>query len=357
MSLNVYSPMKPAWHLDRLTAIREGLHPRPVHAHLILSDLCNQDCSFCAYRLSTGLSNELFVGESEVAKIGTNNPKRQIPVDRAIELVEDCAEVGVRAIQFTGGGEPTVHPHHLEVMNRAQQLGMETALVTNGVKLDPYSPVIRAHKWIRVSVDAGTPETYSKVRRVPEKHWTKVWQNITALADGYEGVLGVGFVVTPDNYKEVEQAAILARAAGAQNIRVGAVFSREGLNFYGGKIEEIAHVVQYVKKTVSAVGSFEVFDQFGLRINDLESGSPTEKKCYYQHFTLYIGGDQWLYRCCVTGYTTAGRVADLSKVRLRDAFPFAYEPFDARQCQYCQFQGQNKAIAALVHEPTHINFV
>ena len=347
----IYSQLKPAWHPDRIADLREGRRPVPVHVQIILSDLCNQDCSFCAYRMSAGLSNELFPGED-----GKKNPNRMIPTEKALEIVEDCAEMGVKAIQFTGGGEPTVHPDHLRIFALAQELGIETALVTNGVKLNPSDPAILAMTWIRVSVDAGTLEAYVKVRRVPEGHWSKAWTNIRGLKEaGYLGTLGVGFVVTPDNFRGIAHAARMAKDAGAANMRVGAVFSEEGTRFYGDRIPAIIEAIGKAKAETDGDG-FEVIDLFGRRLGDLEGGSPDDPECGYQYLTVYIGGDLNVYRCCNTAYTRAGTVGSLREQRFRDA-ALNYEPFDARTCRACQFMGQNQAIQALVKPPTHQNFV
>ena len=87
--------------------------------------------------MSAGLSTELF---GAVQSGGfTHNPNRKIKTEKALEIIDDCAAIGVKAIQFTGGGEPTVHPDHLELFLYAQELGIKTALVTNGVKLDTSS--------------------------------------------------------------------------------------------------------------------------------------------------------------------------------------------------------------------------
>ena len=131
MPASIYSQDKVLWHTDRIDAFRKGDTPKPIHVQLILSDLCNQDCHFCAYRMSAGFSTELF----GTAK--THNPNRKIPTSKAYEILEDCKELGVKAIQFTGGGEPTVHPAHGLLFQCAQDLGMATALVTNGIKMNP----------------------------------------------------------------------------------------------------------------------------------------------------------------------------------------------------------------------------
>lgn len=347
-SQDLYSQLKPAWHPEALDVLRRGQMPRPIHVQLILSDLCNQDCHFCAYRMSAGLSNELF-GTAE-----THNPNRKIPTAKALEIVEDCGAMGVKAIQFTGGGEPTVHPDHLRIFARAQALGMETALVTNGVKLAPSDPAVLAMTWIRVSVDAGDEETYAAVRRVPAIHWGKMWANVRELARQFQGTLGMGFVVTPQNYHTIAAAAHLAREAGVANLRVGAVFSAEGPAYYGDLLPAIMDAVAAAKE-LSREG-FEVVDLFGRRLSDLEAGAPDDPDCHYQYLTIYIGGDLSVYRCCNTAYTLAGKVGSLVDQRLRDAL-LEYGPFDARSCRFCQFIGQNKAIKALIDPPRHVNFV
>lgn len=347
---DLYSTLKPAWHLDRIEVLREGRVPAPVHVQMILSDLCNQDCGFCAYRMSSGLSNELF-GTAD-----TRNPNRKMPTQKALEIIEDCANLGVKAIQFTGGGEPTVHKDHLPIFERAQQLGMKTALVTNGVKLDPEHPAIRNMEWVRVSIDAGTPETYARIRCVSDVHWFKTWENITKLSHSCRGVVSIGFVLTPDNYREVSFAAALARSVGVRNMRIGAVFSTEGRDYYQGLEDEIREHIAAAKALETE--AFTVVDLFDRRIGDLDDGSPTEPLCGYQYLTTYIGGDLGVYRCCNTAYTRVGKVADLHHTRFRDLFTAqSFPAFDARQCRYCQFIGQNKILAALVKEPAHVEFV
>ncbi len=320
----------------------------PVHVQLILSDLCNQDCSFCAYRMSNGLSRELFVTAE------THNPNRKIETAKAEEIIRDCAALGVKAIQFTGGGEPTVHRDHERLFSLAQELGMQTALVTNGVRLKPTAAFL-GMTWVRVSVDAGTAETYAGIRGVSQDHWSKVWGNIAAFAYEYTGTLGVGFVVTNDNWREIPQAAWLSKQSGVKNIRVGAVFSTDGERYYVDDLSAIKETIAEAKDELDGDG-FEVINLFGRRIGDLVDGHPTDPFCGYQHFTTYIGADLNVYRCCNTAYTKAGTIASLKNQRLTDVLPIRDE-FDARGCRHCQFLGQNRAIASLIREPTHAAFV
>lgn len=339
--------MKPAWHLDRIQSMRDGLRPSPVHVQLVLSDLCNADCSFCSYRMSNGLSNELFPEGKR------KNPNRMIASDKAREIIDDCATLGVKGLQFTGGGEPTMHPDHLEMFARAQGHGISTALVTNGVNLDPTNPAVRAMSWVRVSVDSGTPKMYASTRRVSEKHWHRAWENISALAESCTGIVSVGFVITNENFRELPAAAKVAQAAGVANIRVGAVFSTDGTSYYGDRLSEIREIIASAKAEFGDL----IVDLFDRRIADLDAGSPTDALCGYQHLSTYIGGDLGVYRCCNTAYTRAGKVADLHGMRFAEVFDKPVVPFDARSCRHCQFRGQNHVISALVKRPTHAEFV
>ena len=344
---DLYSQAKPVYWMDRLTTLRSGVMPPPVHVQMVLSDLCNQDCGFCAYRMSSGLSNELFPQGKR------KNPNRMIETWKAEEIIDDCASIGVKAIQFTGGGEPTVHPDHLELFARAQWHGIATALVTNSINLDPSHKAVLAMKWIRVSVDAGTPETYARTRRVKASYWPVVWEKIAELAKNCTGTVSVGFVVTPENFSELGKMALLAEAADVANVRVGAVFSAEGVGHYGTLLPAIRAELARVRDVFPDL----IVDLFDRRIEDLEAGSPTEELCGYQSLTTYIGGDLGVYRCCNTAYTRAGKIADLHDVQFAHLFGGPVQPFDATGCRFCQFRNQNKIIAATQNMPTHAEFV
>lgn len=318
----------------------------PIEAY-IADGVVVHNCGFCAYRMSAGLSREMF---SEGNK---RNPKRMISPEKAAEIINDCADIGVRAIQFTGGGEPTMHPQHLELFALAQQRGMMTSLVTNGIRIDASSPAVQAMTWIRVSVDAGTPETYGAVRGVSSKHWNMAWGNITSLAEQCKGTVSTGFVVTMQNYRELSQMVELAQGAGVANVRVGAVFSSDGAEYYKNALSDVRASIAQAKERF---GDF-IIDLFDRRIEDLEAGSPKEPLCGYQYLTTYIGGDLGVYRCCNTAYTRIGKVADLNERRFADLFGGPIQAFDARQCQHCQFLGQNRAIAATQTQPMHAEFV
>lgn len=341
------SNWKAAWHLDDIKYLREGKDIVPRHVHIIISDLCNQNCHFCAYRMEGGFSTELF------SQDGKKNPNRQIPIAKVKEILDDCADLGVKAIEFTGGGEPTVHNGWLEILGYAQSLGLQTGLVTNGVRLVNH-PAVQALTWLRISLDAGTPETYERIRQ--SKAWNNVMSNMRMAGSLKGPLVGVGFVVTRENYRELVDAAQLVKDAGIPYLRVSAMFSTEGEAYYQGIFMEIAR--QRMMAKILETNSFKIVDFFIDRLNDLKQKAPDYQFCGEQQFVLYIGGDQNVYTCCTNAYTTKGLLGSLKYRRFSEflANTRRYD-FDARGCHDCQFNEKNRIVNYLISEPPHVDFI
>jgi MoaA/NifB/PqqE/SkfB family radical SAM enzyme len=307
--------------------------------------------------MSGGFSAENFADAA-----GNRNPKRMIPFNKACEIIDDCAELGVKAMQFTGGGEPTVHPDHIAVFRAAVIAGLECGLVTNGTLLrEGWDEVLPLFEWVRVSLDAGCADTYAKIRASRPETFTKVLSNIERIATKCpRALLGVGFVITPENWSELGEAARLVEATGASYLRVSAMFSDAFATPFEGLHDQIKAEIAAAKAKITSP-SFSLVDLYGDRLADLRQHAPDYPLCAYQHFNCYIGGDQKVYRCCTTAYTTHGEVGDLRNQRFKDWFASsgpAYFNFDARSCHVCQFNDKNRAMNYLAGpKPLHVEFV
>ena len=92
--MSIYGPAKLIHHLPLIHKIGKEVSA-PVHIQLIVSDLCNQFCSLCAYRDETYPSNQLFgIGDGSNRN---NNPNRMIPGLKVLEVLSDAHEMGVKA--------------------------------------------------------------------------------------------------------------------------------------------------------------------------------------------------------------------------------------------------------------------
>ena len=357
--MSLYSTLKAAWHLDRIEDMRMGRPTVPIELQLILSDLCNHDCHFCAYRASNGLSSERFV---EYAEDGTrnHNPNRMIERGKAMEILDDAASAGVKSVIFTGGGEPSVHPEHMEIYAHALDLGLECSLNTNGVLFRKgWEDILPRFTYVRFSVDAGNSMEYASVRGCPPGHYKAMLSNLSALRDevdkqGSACVVGTGYVVTPGNYKNLRHGINVLKDNGAHYVRIAAMQSTEDQNGYEGR--------WMAARNVARVCAEELPDE-GFAVYDLMDGvvgeRPDYEFCGFQHLVIYVGANLEVYRCCYTAYTDHGLVGSLADMSFKDYLKDRpIEPFDARSCRICPLNEKNRVISYMVDpSPKHINFV
>lgn len=362
MSTGAYAADKCLAHPESLRKLRAGEFPYPRHLHLIPSDYCNLSCPGCSYRAEGFRSTEMYRGPA-----GEKNPKRFLPWHVLQRVLDDCAEMGTKGIEVTGGGSPTLHPHIIQLLELAQLLGLQTALITNGLTLHRQDLLVAAAKgaWVRISIDAASSPTYDTVRPTIGRHgvpnatqnYPKVIGHLSrlrALRDelGTSCAIGAGFVVQRQNWKEIRKAAKAYRAAGADNVRFSGLFSPEGEAYFAGWRED-AEALE--RETVAEFDSpsFRVHGRFCEKVADLHA-APDYKRCFFQNFTLYLGADANLYRCCVTSYQKHGLLGNiieaggLKKLLDRPETQASIRDFDARTCPACQFSDRNRAIAAAV---------
>ena len=158
------------------------------------------------------------------------NQSRFIP-ERLQSLAEEIIEMGVNAVILIGGGEPLAHRGTRRVLATLGQAGVAVGVVTNGTlikqNLDELS---RYASYVRVSVDAATPETFGAFRpdRKGGSVFDKVIRNMRELAASRLGALGYSFLVmvrqNRSNHHEVLRAAELARDIGCDYFEVKAMF-------------------------------------------------------------------------------------------------------------------------------------
>jgi len=364
-----YSPFKVVHHMERLNLLKQNRQPVPAQVQLVISDVCNHDCSFCAYRMSGYTSNENFGILDATSQQVENNPNRKIPYEKCIEILEDCKEMGVKAIQFTGGGEPTTHKDHPKIFQKVIDLGMDLALITNGAILKPSVIETLVHaKWVRISVDAGTPEMYSKIRKIKKEKFNSTLKNISKLVEAKASstdtdlLVGVGYVVDQNNFGEIYKFAKIASELGVDNIRIGAIFTSEGFEYHRGHHAAVVEQVQRIKDDFQS-DTFTIFDAFNDRIDDLVHESPDYDNCGYMHFDTYIGGDLKVYSCCNNAYSKHGEMGSIEDQSFKEFWMSdekvnAYNSLKATDCKRCMFNAKNKFINYLLEtDPAHVNFV
>jgi hypothetical protein len=194
--------------------VATGTLSSPVVVELDPTTLCDLACPEC-------ISGEL---------LGRGGFSRK----RLVELAEEIAESGVWAVILIGGGEPLLHPAVGDVISALARAGVHVGLTTNGTQLHRYmDQIAESVAWTRVSVDAGTAETYARFRPAKGKRnpFDSVVANLRALGAAKRGAMGYSYLLmsrhdpvtgalVDSNFREVHQAAVLAKEVGCDYFEV-----------------------------------------------------------------------------------------------------------------------------------------
>jgi len=125
---------------------------------------------------------------------------------------------GIKGMCLGGGGEPLMHHNIKEVIRTIKSSDTESAVATNGYLIDEeMANELMLCKWVAISVDAASRETFKKVHGVDG--WDRVINNIKLLVKtkketGSNVAIDYRFLITPDNWQEIENACFTALRIG-----------------------------------------------------------------------------------------------------------------------------------------------
>lgn len=200
-------------HLDRLQAIKEGGKPAPVNCELDFSSRCDLKCAGChfAYTHTRGP----WAGHAEKPE-GAIPGGDLIDFDLACDIFVQLAEYGVKSLTVTGGGEPSIHPRFDDLIHAAVDAGLELGIYTHGghIRGDRAAWMKQHFEWIYISFDAHDAASYQQYKGV--NRFERVCENIRNLAAlPGKATIGVGFLLSADNYQHAYTMQKLARDLGA----------------------------------------------------------------------------------------------------------------------------------------------
>ncbi len=352
----IYSNLKFLRYSDRLDALREGRLAAPVHVRIKPMNHCNHSCWFCAYR-----SDGLNLGEDI-------DLKDRIPDAKMFEITEDIIAMGVKAVTFSGGGEPLLYRALPDVINRLAEGGVRIGTLTNGANLKGrMADAFAEHgTWVRVSIDGWDDDSYAKARSIPSGHYTRLLDNMRAFARrDSKCVLGVSFIVGKDNYTKIYDFCAQMKDVGVNHVKLsGVVVGNDGPanNAYHRAIfQESCDQIARAAQDLNGDG-FTIIDHYH-ELDELFAKSYTS--CPFMQFLTVIGADCTVYACQDKAYTESGTLGSIRDRSFRD-FWFSeenrkrvYGLDPSKVCQHhCVAHGKNLVLTDLLNlDPDHGAFV
>jgi len=172
----------------------------PVSVQFELTYRCNNRCIFCH---------------------NPGHPDSDISPDLARHVLKTLADAKVFRCIFTGG-EPILHPHCLELFGYARELGLTTALITNGVATLPFVSTLLelGCTSFEVSVLGSEAKMHDSLVRHPGA-FDRAMGVLEALGKSHPSVtVNVNATITSHNYQDIGRIYRRVRAAGARSFTV-----------------------------------------------------------------------------------------------------------------------------------------
>ena len=198
-------------HIGEIARLKENPQSvPPITVEWHLSNKCDHDCEFCTFKESVRHSP---------------NAKAILPENLIEPTVEDLQEMGVKAVVYSGGGEPLLSIKANSVMELVAGARIRQGLITNGSRIGVVenAEAILAHcDWVRISVDAATPSVYEAIHG-KSRSLSGTIENIKKLVEMRKGnipQIGVSFLLTMANYTDLLPAAKLFSDVGVDYFQV-----------------------------------------------------------------------------------------------------------------------------------------
>lgn len=339
--VNPFNSWKVLFHIDQLRKIAQGDFPPPNSCDMDGSNDCPLNCPWCNAQVYRKLTDYC-----------------DMPPGHMLKLADFFADWGCKSTCLGGGGESLVNPECKEFIPYAHNKGVEVGLITNGVFLDDdYARIVNEHnRFVGVSVDAGTRETYLKMKGA-DYYW-QVISNIERMnkvkaQTNSQLDTNIKFLIHKLNYQEIYAAASLAKAIGCSGIHirpmsiegVPGISQKFSLEDYMDEINMgIARAMQLNSPTFKV---YAVQHKFGPNMERVVRF----KKCLATPLNITFAADGWAYACFnrrgMGNFRIAQHYPDPEEVRKAwgsEAHKNMLEAISPQDCPRCTYTTYNEII-------------
>jgi len=358
---NPYSYIKIFRHKEKLDAIARGEVTPPIYVRIKPTSVCNHSCYYCSYRNPT--DNDIHISDLRA----NFNSRDQIPEDIMMALIDDLAEMKVKAVTFSGGGEPLVYPYIEEALRRIIAAGIDLSIITNGHLLNGEKAQLLARaKWVRISMDSCRPERYAKIRGLKSEALNEIAGNIRRFSQikAADCELGINFVIMPDNADEVYEAACFAKDAGVNHIKFCAVIHPDIQKTHKSIAPGVLSQIEKAEQELSDE-RFQIINKYA---GDLELNAVfkrTYKRCPVQQIIPVVASDCKIYLCHDKAYVPGGELGSLRDKTFKEIWfspetKKRFAEFDARKecAHHCVYDQRNMLINQFIDlDDSQVNFI
>lgn len=340
--------------LDSLPLENPQILP-PLHVRVKPTNICNHNCWYCAYRRDT-----IQLGKDMVVR-------EQIPETKMMELVDDFIDMGVKAVIFSGGGDPLCYPHLTKTAQCLAEADIKIATLTNGALLTGEIAEIFAAKgsWIRVSVDGWDSRSYAEYRGVSELEFQRVITNLAEFRKrSTRCLVGVVIIVDSKNHPHVYDLIRRFRDMGVHSVKIAPCFTcndgDENNRYHEPHFDLVKEQIQRAISEFQSA-SFEIFDSYYAQLCTFHKEYDW---CPYTQINPVVGADMNVYSCHDKAYNLdSGLLFSIKERRFKEMWLADKQQFMTikPRCHcnhHCIVNDKNKMILEYLNlDRGHLEFV
>lgn len=355
MRNNKYSDYKILHFNEKIDSFKQEKVAAPIYVRVKPINLCNHGCFFCIY--STGFRAKDKKENHIISGMHTDMVEKDtIPTEKMFEILDDFKEIGVRAVTYSGGGEPLIHKDIANIMQRTLDYDIDLSVITNGQMLNgKRAEVLSQAKWVRISMDYVDAAQMMEFRNVSSKSFEEVLNNIEAFAKikNSDCDLSVNYIIHKGNYKGLYGFAKSLKERGVENIRFSPMWIPD---FYAYHAEIADGVQDELTKAASLVDEkFTLNTTYNIQPKSSHSIHRSYDRCYFMQTVPVVGADLGVYACHNKAYDHTGMIGSIHDQRFKELW-FSEETrryfleFDPKStCRHeCANDGKNILINSLL---------
>jgi MoaA/NifB/PqqE/SkfB family radical SAM enzyme len=343
------------YHVERVNDWLSGVDVYPIYSEISPAGACNHRCTYCA----------LDYMEYQHRFLDTAVLKKRLT---------EMGRLGVKSVMYAGEGEPFLHKDIAEIINHTKASGIDVAITSNGVLFTDklVDAALSSITWIKVSINAATPETYAKIHRTNASDFDKVIRNISAAvkkrsSKGLKTTIGMQLILLPENVNEAVLLAKKAKDIGADYLVIKSYsqhlksLTQEYKDF---KYSDYLHIKDDLEK-ISGGGFDVVFRSNAM--SKLEDEKRRYERCLALPFWSYIDAGGGVWGCSaylgderfLFGSIMESTFEEIWKGEKRKKLmEYVAKELDTCECRKnCRMDEVNRYLWELKNPSLHVNFI
>lgn len=297
-------------HPEVIKKVIDGKYATPISLQIAPTSRCNLKCSFC--------SN------------ANRETHEDLPITEIIDLLRELRRSGLKTVEWTGGGDPTLYEDIQEAIFAARTLGLKQGFITNGILLSKKITQSLLNKlwWVRISMNCLD---YVDDIEIPE----------------ILGTLGFSYVM---NDKTTVGTIVRLKQHVA---KYHPAYVRIVPNCQATDEEQIENNLKYSK----------MIEDWGTPFFYQAKTFAAPQRCWWGYFKPFVLHDGNVFRCSSvvlnagSDYTFHEKFKWCTIEELPDMYRSVMKEYTPIECNHCVFKGQNDLVDSLINKTGMEDFI